>query len=245
MQADAAHGIGGCVMKRRRTPELMDDPFLESAAHARALRSLNAVNRLLGVDRMLHDCVQRVIGSGGATILDLGSGGAGFLSYCAGRFNAEHRYRFLGLDRSWFALNWSRERQVNGTILVAGDACRLPLADDSVDLVTCSLFLHHFDEEDVLTVLREASRVARRGIVIADLRRSRLAWVLTWLFTRLVSRSRVFHIDGPRSVRSAFHPNELARLATRSGLSGAQIERRFPFRLVLSWRRPGGVDEHL
>ena len=76
-------------------------------------------------------------------------------------------------------------------------------------------------------------------MVIEDLSRSRLALVLTWLTTRTISRSRVFHVDGVRSVRAAFRPGELAALAKRAGLDGVQIRKQFPFRFVLIWREAG------
>ena len=89
-----------------------------------------------------------------------------------------------------------------------------------------------------MLVLREAARVARLGIVIDDLSRSAAAFVVTWLGTRILSRSHVFHVDGPRSVRAAFRQEELAQLAGRAGLNGARVEKRFPFRLLVVWKKP-------
>jgi chemotaxis signal transduction protein len=39
---------------------------------------------------------------------------------------------------------------------ISADACKLPLPDKSFDVVTCSLFLHHFDEPQAISVLCEA-----------------------------------------------------------------------------------------
>jgi ubiquinone/menaquinone biosynthesis C-methylase UbiE len=116
---------------------------------------------------------------------------------------------------------------------------RLPIADHGVDVVTCSLFLHHFDEPEVIMILQEACRVARRAIVVGELVRSRSAWLLTCLVTRLMSRSWIFHVDGPRSVRAAFRANELRNLAGQAGLLPVTVKRVFPFRYVMTWRRPG------
>ncbi len=71
-----------------------------------------------------------------------------------------------------------------------------------------------------------------------DLERSRLALSLIWLGTRVLSRSHVFHVDGPRSVHAAFRQQELADLAHRAGLKGARLQKRFPFRLILIWKKP-------
>jgi hypothetical protein len=55
--------------------------------------------------------------------------------------------------------------------------------------------------------------------------------------TRLLSRSPVVHVDGPRSVAAAFTPAEALDLAQRAGLTGATVVRRWPCRFLLTWRR--------
>lgn len=161
---------------------------------------------------------------GGCTPIAMGAPGAGVTL-------------LVGLDRSSFALTRAKRWHGSGIRWICGDVTCIPLADESVDVVTCSLLLHHFDETGAATVLREAARVARRGMVVGDLSRSRLAWAATWAGTRLLSRSRIFHVDGPRSVRAAYRTEELAEVARRAGLTGAEVAQRFPFRLLLTWRK--------
>jgi len=102
-----------------------------------------------------------------------------------------------------------------------GDAFRLPFREGAFEFVFCSLFLHHFPDEEVVTLLREMHRVARKALLICDLERHVLSWVFvpaTWLF---------FHWhwitlhDGPVSVRAAFTREELGRLAERAGICKA------------------------
>lgn len=214
----------------------MDGAGLEEAEHARALRSLNRINRWFGVDRHLCRCLLRLFGEYDS-LLDVGCGGGGFLSCLA---TGRHRHRpalLVGLDRSTSALRFARKKSADKVPFVAADARHIPCSDRSIDAVTCSLFLHHFDGEEVIAILREASRVARRGLVVGDLVRSRTALLLTALTVRLLTRSRIVHVDAVRSVRSAYRPDELMEMARRAGLGDAKVERRFPFRMVLTWRR--------
>jgi ubiquinone/menaquinone biosynthesis C-methylase UbiE len=230
-------------MIRCRTPELIDEPTLDPHAHAHALRALNRVNRLLGIDHRLYAGITRFGPADRLSVLDLGSGGGGFLGYLFKRRGGKATPPLLGLDCSALALSQAETWYDGAVRPVLADARRIPMANNSVDVVTCSLFLHHFDEADIVSIFREAARVARRGLVMSDLSRSRLALVLTWTVTRLLSRSRVFHVDGPRSVRAAFHPGELAAMARQAGLAGVRVKRRFPFRLMLIWRKPGWEHE--
>ena len=239
----------------------MDDPAVEEEAHVRALAALNRVNRLLRANQALYGCLRRLSSSRSLSVLDLGAGGGGFLGYLYDRLlpdsiQQDQRSRpegrgaansiigpsregilLIGLDRSLSALCMARQWQSPGIRWVCGDATSIPLGDGSVDVVTCSLFLHHFDDAAAAGVLREAARVARCGVIAGDLSRSRLAWAATWVGTRLLSRSQLFHVDGPRSVRAAFSADELAAVAQEGGLIGAEVLRRFPFRLLLTWRK--------
>lgn len=223
-------------MKRRRIPEVMDGAGIDLDDHAHALRSLNRINRVLGMDRRLFGVLKR-IGHAHASILDLGCGGGGFLGFLGDQRGSDCPL-LVGVDRSAYALGCGARWQRKGIHWIVADACKLPLPDKSFDVVTCSLFLHHFDESQAIDVLREAGRVARDAVIVADLVRSRLAWVLTWIVTRLLSRSWIFHLDGPRSVRAAYRPGELAELARRAGMHDANMERCFPFRMVLTWNKP-------
>ncbi len=228
-------------MMRLRRSELMDDPGLDRHTHAHALRALNRINRLLGVDQRRRRGLGRLGPTDRMSVLDLGTGGGGFLAHLAERRGVMPGAPLLGLDRSGAALGLARAWYDGAAALIVGDAREIPLDDNSVDVVTCSLFLHHFDEPDVVAILRESARVARRGVLVVDLARSRLALALTWIATRLISRSPVFHIDGPRSVQAAFRVEELAELANQAGLIDARVEKQIPFGLSLVWRKPGGM----
>ncbi len=55
---------------------------------------------------------------------------------------------------------------------VAGDAFRLPFRTGSFDYVFCSLFLHHFQDMDVVRLLRGFAEVARKAVLVIDLERN-------------------------------------------------------------------------
>ncbi len=227
-------------MRRRRDPELMDDPQVDPHEHRAALAALRRSNRVLRFDARLARAVAEVAPRDDARIVELGTGGGGLLAAMAAHFNrTEIPHRLIGLDRSPFALAHAQAYLASGRTgrFVAGDALRLPFADRSLDVVVCSLLLHHFDADDAIRLLQEAARVACRAVVVGDLNRTRLAWALTWLVTRLTSRSRLFHVDGPRSVRAAYRPAEVLALTAAAGLAAATVRPNFPFRWIMIWQR--------
>ena len=106
------------------------------------------------------------------------------------------------------------------------------------DAVICSLFLHHLSDDQAVGVLRRMAAAAGRLVLVSDLARGRAGWLLAWAGGRILTRCDVVHTDAPRSVAAAFTTAEARSLADRAGLGGATVERRWPCRWLLSWRRP-------
>jgi ubiquinone/menaquinone biosynthesis C-methylase UbiE len=223
-------------LRRRRVPEQMDDPLLDARAHREALQSLNRVNGLFRIHHRMMRAAIELAGSSAFSLLDLGAGGGGLLEHAviSDRIDSGTETMRIGLDASMQALIAGRGWSTGGIHWIAGDARQIPLSDSSIDVVVSSLFLHHFDADDVAAILRESLRVARIGIVMSDLTRSWYSLALTWFGTRVSSRSRVFRVDGPRSVRAAWSPRELRALALQAGLARPIISLQFPFRMLLT-----------
>jgi ubiquinone/menaquinone biosynthesis C-methylase UbiE len=123
---------------------------------------------------------------------------------------------------------------------VVGDAFALPFRAASFDFVFSSLFLHHFTDAQIVELLRDFGRVARRGVLMIDLERNPIAYFfLPW--TRwLLGWDPVTVHDGKISVEAAFRPRELASLAEAAGLREARARAYWPaFRIALFARSAG------
>jgi SAM-dependent methyltransferase len=222
----------------------MDQPGLDPAEHARALRGLGRVNRVSRSAAIYWPSIvslARERGGGPVRVLDLASGGGDVpidLALRAARSQLDVRVE--GCDVSAeavsFASKLSEDRGAAVRFFVL-DALRDPIPEN-VDVVTCSLFLHHLDEPDAIALLRKLADSSARVILVNDLERSQIGYLVAWLGCRVLSRSRVVHNDGPISVRSAFNRAEALDLAHRAGLAGATLARKWPFRFLLSWSRP-------
>lgn len=124
---------------------------------------------------------------------------------------------------------------VPGLQFVQADALHLPFADASFDYVLTAMFLHHLDDGAAAAVLREMGRVARRGVVAADLLRHRRAYAWITLLT-LLSGPMVKH-DARASVAQAFTKPEVLRLRDAAGLGFARYYRHFGHRFALAGER--------
>lgn len=121
---------------------------------------------------------------------------------------------------------------------VLADAFHLPFAADSFDLVFCSLFLHHFSNEQVVELLRNAYGTARKALIACDLERNILPYLFLPATRFLFKWHRLTLHDGPISVRAAFRKRELQTLSEAAGIRGAEIAVYRPaFRLAMIARK--------
>ena len=142
------------------------------------------------------------------------------------------RLRPIGLERHRTAAGLARARGV-GTLL--GCAGTLPIRERSVDVVVVSQLAHHFAAPALTQFCRAVNRLARHGVIIADLRRSPAALAGFWVGSLLLGFDPATRQDGLTSVRRGYTDAELAQLLSEAGIA-ARIERTPGFRLVASWR---------
>jgi SAM-dependent methyltransferase len=120
--------------------------------------------------------------------------------------------------------------------VVLGCASTLPFRTASVDVVTLSQLLHHFERDAAVRILREGARVARRGVVVADLLRSRTAATLFGIGARLLGFDDHTVVDGITSVGRGYTLDELADLFGAAGLEVSLAVR--PGWRIVAWGGP-------
>ena len=228
--------LGRLVTPRRhRGVEFLDDPGVDFALRQRSHRDIAVSNALLGGSRALRRALRTAIadsGAGSLSLLDVGTGSGELLAVASGeavRASVELTCYALDVDERLARVCRSRAQGV------CGSALALPFADGSIDIVMCSLLLHHFTGDDLGRVVAELDRVARRRVVIHDLRRSWIAAVGIWTASFPLAFHPVSRHDGVMSVLRGFTQPELAGLIARSVRAQPVVRRRLGYRLVASW----------
>jgi ubiquinone/menaquinone biosynthesis C-methylase UbiE len=128
-------------------------------------------------------------------VLDDGCGNGFFLEHARGRGGAATRW--VGLDVSTGMLRHARRRLGDAAELVRGDACRLPFADATFDVVYARGLLHHLP--DPPAGAREVARVLKPGGVLVTLDPNRS--VVSDLPRRLANRTSHFD-EGHKNFRA-------------------------------------------
>ncbi|MDA0716831.1 MAG: methyltransferase domain-containing protein [Cyanobacteria bacterium] len=223
----------------------MDQPGLNPLEHQAALIGLGRINNLTRSASCFFPHIRRLAKQDPLRrlrILDVACGGGDTVRAISRLGKREGiDLEVHGCDISEEALSLARaEAKTEGleAHFFQTDAINAPLPD-GYHLICTSLFLHHLNEVNAETLLRSMAAATLDQMVVNDLIRSHLDLMITWMGTRLLSRSSIVQIDGPLSVGGAFQLDEVAQLAAAAGLVGAEITRFWPERFMLSWNRNG------
>jgi hypothetical protein len=218
--------------------ELLDDPHADPKAVADELRDIARINGLFGgtraVIRELETLFQRSTPSTW-TLLDIGTG-LGDIPHAAAK--AAQKYgislRLIGVEINRAAAATARKAYGSELRLVIADGNALPFAPGSVDIVIASQVLHHLPSETAVRWIAAFAVLARRAVVLADLRRSMLAMALLWLVSFPLGLSALTRRDGVLSLQRGYTRAEFNALLAAAG--APRVARRRPgFRMVASW----------
>ena len=226
--------------QRSHRLEYIDTGNYTADEYEGCINELQIVNRWMGDAHSLKATLLRDIEAqrlASFSILDIGAGSGELLRVAAmWARQTNRRLRAVGLElneRMAESILEESER-FDEITSVRGDALNLPFAEAEFDYVFCSLFTHHLLDEQVVQVLREMSRVAKRRLFVIDLHRHPVAYFLYTVPGKIVLHNRLVRHDGALSILRGFKSDELRELAQRAGLRNIRVERHFPFRLVLS-----------
>ncbi|GAB3577195.1 class I SAM-dependent methyltransferase [Hymenobacter daeguensis] len=223
--------------KRASGPELMDDLTLASDALRRNLDELETINTWLGGYQPVLNALQRLRPRFPAgrplRVADLGSGGGDTLRHVA-RWARQHRVavELTGIDANPFMLEYAAAKSTAYPEISyrKSDIFSPAFEAQSYDVLTCSLFCHHFADEELVALLRQWRRQAQVAVVINDLHRHWLAYhSIKWL-TRLLGGSYLVRHDAPLSVARAFRRADWVALLARAGIARYELRWRWAFR---------------
>lgn len=200
------------------------------------MRDVVRANTFLGGTRAVVREINRVLGElpSTATLLDVGTG-MGDIPAAAQR-SARRLGTALftvGVDASQNLTRVSR-RHLNA--IVCADAAALPFRPKSIDLVSCSQLIHHFESATAAAIIQEMDRVARHTVIVSDIRRSRLAAAGIWVTSFALRFHPVSRHDGVASVRRGFDREQLRSLILRATGVDPDVRRHAGFRVTARWR---------
>ena len=199
--------------------EIMDDFTIEGALFRDTLDKLEIINRFLGGNSVTINGLKNLLKNQSKnktiTIVDLGCGNGDILRDVA-KFGRKNNYSFnlIGIDANLAAIEYAKElsKEYSELSFKTIDILSEDFKKQSYDVVLCTLFLHHFKNEEIISFLKTTTDKATIGVVVNDLHRHKLAYYLFKLIGFFI-KNKMVRQDGLTSVLRAFKRKDLENIA--------------------------------
>ena len=126
----------------------------------------------------------------------------------------DYNFKLIGIDANPDAIAYAKELSKDYPELSfeSMDIFSKDFKKQSYDIVLCTLFLHHFKKEQLISFLQSTIQKARLGIVVNDLHRHKLAYYL-FKIIGLFIKNKMVREDGLISVLRAFKRKDLQAIS--------------------------------
>ena len=219
----------------------MDDLELEGEEMEDALVNLERVNFWLqgnsilvkGFKKLFSSKSLKKEGNTSLIVRDIGCGGGDGLRAIADWARKEKQpLQFEGHDANAYAVKYAITHSQDYPEISFEQKNILAKDYDfrKVDIVCCSLFLHHFSEAEQLALLHKCFDEGVQAILINDLHRHWMAYYLFRILCTLLRAPKITIEDGCLSVRRAFKREELERLIKKLEIKNYTLNWRWAFR---------------
>lgn len=223
--------------KRSTQKELMDDLECSGAVLEETLRELKTVNRWLGGNYVTTSGLSKFLEvqpKAHFTIADIGCGGGDMVRLmCDWAKKQVPTFDFIGIDANPHVISFAEKRNPGSNIRYqVQNVFDREFREEQVDIVTCTLFTHHFTDEELIRLFQALKDKAKVGFLINDLHRHALAYHSIRWIVNAFSKSPMVRNDAPLSVWRSFRKEDWERIFSQVGIENYEITWHWAFR----WR---------
>lgn len=215
----------------------MDDLAASGPALHQALRELDSINYILGGNYVTLTGLMQLFNTmtprASLTIADLGCGSGDMLTLIRRLLvKRDIDATLMGIDANPNVIKYAEEHTppACGVSYECLDVFSEEFRQKRFDIVTATLFFHHFTTDQLVKLFKQLKGQVRVGMVINDLHRHWFAYyAIKWL-TRVFSRTPMVKHDAPLSVARSFRKRELIEMLNAAGIVNYHIRWRWAFR---------------
>ena len=227
------------LKKRSYQAELLDAAEIPFTAIQQNMQELNTINTYLGGHTISIAGIKNILKTFHTkqpiVICEIGCGGGDNLRAIE-KWSIRHKIevRFIGIDLKATCIEFAQQQypSVKANWIVS-DYKAVQFKNDQPDIIFSSLFCHHFEDAELVTMLQWMRLNTRRGFFINDLHRHYLAYGSIKLITRIISKSYLVKNDAPLSVARGFKKKEWQHLIKVAGISGCTVQWKWAFRHLI------------
>lgn len=222
---------------RSKETEIMDDFSMNGEELKTSLDKIAWINQVLGgnvsVLKAVKSIAKKAEPGREISIADIGCGNGDMLRALAAMGRKEDlKFRLHGIDANACTIQYGEELSAkypeisyNCTNVLHPD-----FEMDNYDIVLFTLTLHHFSDEEIVSLIHKTKSRVNLAVIVNDLERSSLSYLLfSWLST-LTGLGNMNENDGKISIKRGFKRRDLKLFSEKLKLESYTIQWKWAFR---------------
>ena len=228
------------LVERSYKQEILDGNDIPFADIRQNMRELNTINTHLGGHAITIAGVKKILSqfsvNSPITICEIGCGGGDNLQaisqWCSKKNTPA---TFIGIDIKQECIDYAQQQYplLNCQWLLSDYKELSFLASEQPAIIFSSLFCHHFNEKQLVTMLKWMEQNASKGFFINDLHRHWLAYYSIRFITRFFSHSYLVKNDAPLSVARGFIQSDWQKIIAAAEIKNYSITWKWAFRHLI------------
>lgn len=217
--------------------EIMDDFAMEGEVLRDALDKIAQINQVLGGNRLTLSGVKKLLKNVSKdkiiTIVDVGCGNGDMLRLLADYGKKKSlNFNLIGIDANNFTVNHAKKlsESYSNISYRCEDVFETDFNNLKYDIVLCTLTLHHFKENAIISLMRIFNDNAAVGVVINDLQRSIVAYRLFQAVCYVFQLNDMSREDGLISILRGFKKVELVAFSKELKIKKYHLNWKWAFR---------------
>ncbi len=220
---------------RSKEIEIMDDLDMSGALLIDTLDRIAQINRWLGGNRLTLSGLRKMLKGRSQkkvyTIVDLGCGNGDMLRAIAD-FGKRKGWQFelIGVDANQATIDHARKlsQDYAGIAYHQKDVFTESFKALQFDIALSTLFMHHFEDEVAVVLIKQLMERASIGVLVNDLQRNAIAYYLFTIIATIIGNPMV-KTDGLISILRGYKRSDLEKYAQQVGYTNS-IQWKWAFR---------------
>jgi 2-polyprenyl-3-methyl-5-hydroxy-6-metoxy-1,4-benzoquinol methylase len=221
--------------KRSYEKELLDGNDIPLKDIEQNMRELEVINSRLGGHNITLEGFKKLLSTRrSVAVCEIGCGGGDnfkVIHQWAKKNNVE--VKCTGVDINFECITYAKKNCKGIDIKFITSDYKYVMLEDKPDIAFCSLFCHHFTDEELINILHWMNMNSRVGFFINDLDRHPLAYYSIKAITSMFSKSYLVKNDAPLSVLRGFKKKEWEEILKEAGIKNYSVEWKWAFRHLI------------
>ncbi|MGS0747138.1 methyltransferase domain-containing protein [Halpernia sp. GG3] len=225
------------ITYRTDLEESMDDFSMDNEGLITALDDIAKINHVLGGNAVTLDGVKKLLENfptdKTVTIMDFGCGNGDMLRMLADYAKSKNlKFNLIGIDANAASIRHAENcsKDFDNISYLAEDIFLYDFSKYNIDIALITLTLHHFKDDEILNLMRVIFNIVKKGIVVNDLQRSKLAYRLFQAIIFIFRLEKMTANDGLISILRGFKRPDLEKFSKELGFKKYSITWKWAFR---------------